>query len=241
LTSQNVASEEAITSASLAPRWHTAALIALLLCVALTGTLLQHYGASSGRASAALGSVSSRILGQYAPLLLVNWGLCAYCCVLFRERNALPQLLGLRWHNARRTCGDLALAGGGFLLIMIVEFVSARLFAAGQNAAIARLLPSTVAERLTWVLVALSVGFCEEVVYRGYLQSQLTAFSASRAVGVIGQALLFGLAHLEQGPALALRIGTYGLVFGLLAQFRRSLLPGIVCHVLVDLAAVFLH
>jgi membrane protease YdiL (CAAX protease family) len=231
----------ASTSASLAPRWHTAVLIALLLCVALTGTLLQRYGASNGHVSAPPGSGSSRLFAQYLPILLANWGLFAYCCWLFRERDALPQLLGVRWLSMRRAFGDLALAGGGFVAIMLAEFVSARLSAAGQNAALTSLLPSTVAERLTWVLVAVSVGFCEEVVYRGYLQSQLTAFSASRAVGVIGQALLFGLAHLEQGPPLALRIAGYGLLFGLLAQYRRSLLPSIICHVCVDLAAVFLR
>jgi uncharacterized protein len=240
LTEANVSNAES-TSASLAPRWHTAALIALLLCVALTGTLLQQYGASDAHTSAPRGSRSSRVIAQYVPILLANWGLLAYCCWLFREPGALPQLLGVRWLSVRRALGDLALAAGAFVAILLVEFVSARLFAAGQNAAITSLLPSTVAERLTWVLVAVSVGFCEEVVYRGYLQSQLTAFSASRAVGVIGQAVLFGLAHLEQGPQPALRIAGYGLLFGLLAQYRRSLLPSIVCHVCVDLAAVFLR
>jgi uncharacterized protein len=150
-------------------------------------------------------------------------------------------LLGRRWRTAGRAFTDLACALAGFFVIMGVEFASARLFVVGRNAAIAALLPSTGAERLTWIAVAVSVGFCEEVVYRGYLQTQLGAFTRSRVLGVVLQALLFGLAHLEQGPAAAARIAGYGLLFGALAQFRRSLLPGIACHVAVDLAAVFLR
>jgi membrane protease YdiL (CAAX protease family) len=111
----------------------------------------------------------------------------------------------------------------------------------GRNAAIAQLLPSTEAERLTWLVVAVSVGFCEEVVYRGYLQTQLAAFTRSRTLGVALQAALFGIAHLEQGPASALRIGAYGLVLGVLASARGSLLPGMLCHIGIDLASGLLR
>jgi CAAX protease family protein len=226
--------------ATLAPRWHTAALVGLLLAVALTGTLLQRYGAHSS-ALAAPARAESRIFAQYLPLLVVNWGLVLYTCWLFRGRNVLPDLLGRRWSNVGRAATDLGLGLGGVLVVMSVELVCARLFPVGRNAAIAALLPSTGAERLTWAFVALNVGFCEEVVYRGYLQTQLAAFTRSRALGVVMQAALFGVAHLEQGPATALRIALYGLLLGALAQLRQSLLPGIVCHVALDLAPVFLR
>ena len=222
---------------ALAPRWHTGALVSLLLAVALTGTLLQRYGASAGALRAPVVSSAARILSQYLPVLLVNAGLLVYCCWLFRAPHTLPALLGERWHPARRAAVDLALAVVSAVVICTLEHYLARPLALGmgRNAAIASLLPSTGAERLTWALVALCVGFCEEVVYRGYLQTQLAAFSGSVAWGVALQAVLFGLAHLEQGLAAALRIGFYGLLLGLLAHFRRSLLPGIVCHVGLDL------
>ena len=226
--------------ATLAPRWHTAALVALLLAVALTGTLLQLYGAPTSAAAPEPRGNASPIFARYFPLLVVNWSLVVYCSRLFRGRNALPDLLGQRWHTVGRAFTDLACALVGFFVIIAVEFTFARLFAVRRNAAIAALLPSTGAERLTWGVVAMSVGFCEEVVYRGYLQTQIAAATRSRALGVVLQALLFGLAHLEQGPAAAARIAGYGLLFGVLAQFRRSLLPGIACHVAVDLAAGFL-
>ncbi len=221
---------------ALAPRWHTALLVALILAVAITGTLLEQHAAPV----AAQSPVESRIVRQYLPLLLVNWGLTAYVCRLFLTHSTLPALLGRRWNEGGLLL-DLLLAFVLGMLIVALESLALHGNGAGRNAATWALLPSTEAERLTWLLVALSVGFCEEVVYRGYLQTQLGAFSGHPAIGVVAQAVLFGLAHLEQGVASALRVTGYGLVFGALAQFRRSLLPGIVCHVGIDLASAFLR
>jgi membrane protease YdiL (CAAX protease family) len=228
-------------NAPLAPRWHTLALVGLILGVSLSGTLLARYGARVPAVRAPQGTASARIFSQYLPLLLVNWGLVVYCVRLFRKRGALSELLGERWSSAWRAFSDLAAASACFCLIMLSEFACARLFSVGRNAAIASLLPSTEAERLTWLVVALSVGFCEEVVYRGYLQTQLAALTRSPSLGLLLQAMLFGIAHLDQGLPLALRIAEYGLLFGVLARVRRSLWPGILCHVAVDLAAVFLR
>jgi membrane protease YdiL (CAAX protease family) len=237
LVVESPSSANARTAAMLAPRWHTAALAALLLAVALTGTLLEHFAALQSGTSAPLQApTASRIWGQYVPLLAVNWGLFLYCAVLFRKPNALPALLGARWHTPRRAAVDLALALALIVVVVSVELAWSYLFGSGRNAAIAALAPSTEAERLTWAFVAVSVGFCEEIVYRGYLQTQLGAFTHNPASGVALQAVLFGLAHLEQGAAAALRIALYGMLLGTLAQFRRSLLPGIACHIAIDLA-----
>jgi len=169
------------------------------------------------------------------PILVVNFGLVLYTCRMFRERNALPALLGTRWHSVQRASVDLAFALLGLVVILSSELIFTKLFAVGRNAAISSLLPSTGAERLTWVLVAIGVGFCEEIVYRGYLQTQLTAFTGRASVGVVLQAALFGIAHLEQGAGAAFRVGIYGLLFGVMARSRRSLLPSIACHISIDL------
>ena len=227
-------------SGSLAPWWHTTPLIVLIVAVAITGIALQ-FTASSGVAQLAPRAPApppnARILSQYLPLLLVNGGLTAYVSRVLRPRNALPDLLGRRWHTARQALTDLSFALALLLFIQAFEALSVHALPPGRNAALRALLPSTEAERLTWLLVALSVGFCEEVVYRGYLQKQLSAFTGSPSLGIALQALLFGLAHAEQGVGPALRIALYGLALGILAQYRKSLLPGIVCHLLIDLAS----
>jgi membrane protease YdiL (CAAX protease family) len=228
--------ELGVKERALAPRWHTAILVALMLAVAISGALLQRRGFSPG---ATANAAASRVLSQYLPILGVNWGLVLYVSRLFRSRNALPDLLGRRSGSWRRAAVDLALAFAACLLILLLNVLYARHFGAGRSAAVSALLPSTGAERLIWVLVAVSVGFCEEVVFRGYLQTQLAAFTGSTSAGVALQAALFGIAHAEQGWTMALCVAGYGLIFGVLARLRRSLWPGIASHIAIDLLSGF--
>ena len=212
---------------------HTAALIVVILAVAITGTLLTQRGALPAL-TAPQTAFANRIVSQYLPLLLVNVSLTLYVSTGFGRGCALSALLGRVPRSFARASGDLAWAGFAFLLIqLIARFGHAA--GAGRNAALAALLPGTVAERLTWLLVAFSVGCCEEIVYRGYLQRQLIAFSGRVKVGILLQALLFGIAHAEQGVRAAAVIAVAGLVFGTLAWYRQSLVPGMVCHVAIDL------
>jgi len=229
------------TDATLAPRWHTAVLVALIVAVAITGTLLGLARADGEAPARPVLSPGSRILFAYLPLIFVNLGLVVYTTQLFREHNALPALLGRAFDTPRRAASDFALATACFIVICGLEFSFQTLAPLGHNAALARVLPSTGAERLTWVAVALCVGFSEEVVYRGYLRTQLAAFTRSPALGVALQAVLFGLAHLDRGAAFGVRAALYGTLFGLLAQARRSLWPGILCHVSLDLAGALLR
>lgn len=213
--------------APLAPLWHTASLIALMLSVAAIGTLLS-YGAPAGAPAP-----RARVLAVYGPLLAVEWGLTFYVCRVGRARNALSSLLGRRWNGVGRACGDAVLAVLGWV---VVEASEAR-FGAWRNAAVSAMLPHALAERIAWVAVAASVGFCEEVIYRGYLQTQLTAFTRSASVAIALQAILFGIAHGEQGAATAIRFAVYGLGFGAVARWRASLVPGILCHVGIDVVS----
>jgi len=211
-----------------------------MLAVATAGTLLEHAGSRQAASVVHPSSAGDRIWGQYLPLLLVNGLLVLYVARLFRPRNVLPQLIGRGFRGSADDLVDLLYASLAFAFIVAVEALTRSLFA-GRNAAVSALLPSTEAERLTWLFVASSVGFCEEVVYRGYLQTQLSAFTRSARLGVLLQAALFGVAHLEQGAGAALRIGVYGLVLGALARHRGSLVPGIACHIGIDLAGGLLH
>ena len=236
-------SELRVKAGELAPRWHTAMLVALMLAVAISGTLLLGHGTAAAPVAALPGTAAaplgSRVLSQYLPILIVNWGLVLYVSCLFRTRNALPDLLGAGWRSSGRAAVDLALALAACLLIQLLHVLYVRHFGVGRSAAVSALLPSTGAERLIWVLVAVSVGFCEEVVFRGYLQTQLAAFTGSASVGLALQALLFGIAHAEQGWPMALCIAGYGVVFGVLARVRGSLWPGIVSHIVIDLLSGF--
>jgi membrane protease YdiL (CAAX protease family) len=243
LTTRSEARANALGAPELAPYWHTAALVGLQLCVAITGTVLQHASRLPPQPAAPV-PTETRLWALYLPLLVVNWGLVLYVCRLFRSGNALPSLIGKRWRSWPQAGLDLLLALAACVLVQSIEVLAARYLgtpSAGRNAALAALHPRTGAERLTWAFVAVNVGGCEEIVYRGYLQTQLTALTGYSAVGIALQAILFGVAHAEQGLAAAVRIAVYGAIFGCLAHFRRSLLPSMASHVAIDVASSFLR
>ena len=178
----------------------------------------------------------------YAQITLVAWGLLFYVCRVGRRRSAFSALVGEGWdERPPRGHRPRSRGGGVDFFIQACELGWMWLFAPSGGTAVAAILPHTALARAAWVVVSVSVGLSEEVVYRGYLQSQLAAFTGRPRAAWALQALLFGLAHAEQGASAMARLAVYGLALGALARWRRSLLPGILCHVWTDLASGLLH
>jgi uncharacterized protein len=107
---------------------------------------------------------------------------------------------------------------------------------AKATADVRKLLPSTSAERLAVIPLALTAGFCEEFLYRGWLLN-LTGYAfKSIWVGLLISSILFGFAHLYQGRKGMLGTGILGLViFGLIYIASGTLLPGQILHTALDL------
>jgi membrane protease YdiL (CAAX protease family) len=202
----------------------------LIVSVAAVGTCMAWHEASPEAIAN-----PSRLQAVYVPSILVDWGLVLYVCRLGRGRSFLVPIVGALPLRARALFVDAALALGAWWLIELTELFFAHLLGHGHRA-VGAMLPRTPLERAVWGAFALSAGFCEEVVYRGYLQTEIGA-RTTRLKGVLLQAVLFGVAHAEQGAWGAVRIGLYGLWLGLLAEERRSLVPGILCHVGIDVAS----
>ncbi len=103
-----------------------------------------------------------------------------------------------------------------------------------RSAAVSPLIPHNRIERAWFVPLAITAGLCEEFVYRGFL---LWVFRAW--LGLWGAALAstvaFGFAHAYQGRRGAIRAGTLGAVFVILAIVMGSVVPGMVLHALLDL------
>ena len=92
------------------------------------------------------------------------------------------------------------------------------------------LLPRTGLEIVVWIATAASAGFCEEFVFRGYVQRQILSLSQSTWVSVVCQGLVFGVMHAYQGWRAVVLISVIGMLFGGLAAWRRTLRIGMVAH-----------
>lgn len=229
-------------TAPLAPKWHTALLIVGLSSVGLLGYWASRQQLGATEPLPPMGA-TFRIFAVYAPMIAVQAAIVGYVVRLGRPRSALRSLIGRGWDSPRRAGEDLGLSLVAWLFVLGGETLWARLSLsrASVSAPVAAVLPHTAIERAAWVLVALSVGFAEELTYRGYLQTQLAAFTRNVTIGIVLSALLFGAVHAEQGVATALRFTVYGLGFGLLAHRRKSLVAGIVCHSWIDVVGGLLR
>jgi membrane protease YdiL (CAAX protease family) len=97
------------------------------------------------------------------------------------------------------------------------------------------LLPSSTQERLLWVLVAISAGVCEEMVFRGWLLWMLHGQMGLSGAALIGvAAALFGLAHIYQRASGVILTAFAGALFCVLYVATGSLLVPIVLHIIVD-------
>jgi hypothetical protein len=90
-------------------------------------------------------------------------------------------------------------------------------------------------------LLALSAGFCEEFIYRGYLLRQFRSWTGSITLAIVFQAILFGFAHAAMPWQMVVTSACYGLLLGGLAVWRRSLVPGMFVHTAFDLLVLAVH
>jgi hypothetical protein len=217
-------------SQSIAPAWHTAGVLLLLLGLVALGL------ATRGAISA--GHASHRALG-YSITIAAEWLIVGFIALGSRWGGASLRTLAGRiapdWRSILRDLGlavaylvaaNLILAGLGQLL--------ARIMGPASQGFLNGLLPQGPLESALFLLLAFTAGFCEETIFRGYLQRQFTVWTGSAAAGIVIQGVLFGAAHAYQGLNQVVIIAVYGCMFGLMALWRQSLRPGMIAHFVQD-------
>ncbi|WP_239537605.1 CPBP family intramembrane glutamic endopeptidase [Dyella mobilis] len=108
------------------------------------------------------------------------------------------------------------------------------------------MLPVSRQERRWWVLLSLSGGIGEELLYRGFLlqyfRGQLIGGPGTGLIWAwVLSSLAFGLGHVYQGKRGVLETTTAGAVFGMLAILSGGLALPILMHILIDLRILLVY
>ena len=217
----------------IAPAWHTIVFIAIFVGISVVGGFFQHAVKQHPQAA---GPRANAVPG-YVSVLISEWLLVLYVRAGVHKRGVrLRDLVGGRWATPRDVMKDIALAAA---LWALWTFLQNPHILGGTNAA-QGLLPQGMLESLVWIPLALSAGFCEELVFRGYLQRQFQAVTGNAGLAVLFQAIVFGVGHLYEGIAPVGLITLYGVLYGLLAVWRKSLRPGMIAHAWSDIFGVII-
>jgi membrane protease YdiL (CAAX protease family) len=214
----------------IAPVWHTVLFVLLLLAFSYLGAKSTH-------------PVESKYghIAQYATMIVSEWLMVLYTWWGVRKRGrTLRSLIAGRWNSFEAVLLDIGIALAFWLCALLV--LGALGYALRMTTtqgveqvkrAIQFLAPQTPAQLAVFIVLSLTAGFCEELIFRGYFQQQFIAFS-NTWIGIVASGVLFGVGHGYQGWKQMVRIAVFGVMFGVLAHFRKSLRPGMIAHAWTD-------
>ena len=202
---------------------HTLFLVFVLSVVAVIGYFSVHRQG---------GGQQPHRLFFYLTTIAWEWILVAYVHRGLRHRGkSIRNIAGKSWKSASDFFIDIAIAFGFWIAaIFVLSLVAHAVGSNGMSQAARLLAPQGPFESLLWIALAVTAGICEETIFRGYLQRQFVAWTRSAPIGVLLSAALFGAGHIYQGAKATVVIGVYGLMFGILAEARKNLRPGIITH-----------
>jgi hypothetical protein len=213
----------------IAPLWHTLVFVLFIIGYA-------YYGRTTVPRVEAL-HLKSKV-SLYFFMILLELLLLSYVWFLGVRPagGSFRGLIGGKWNRFGDVMRDIGVAFM-FWLVVIVILVGLQL-SIGKSPQTARavfmLAPGSLTEVIVWIALSATAGFCEEFIFRGYLQKQLRAITGSDAAAVAMQAVCFGIAHSYQGVKSMVTITVYGALFGILAVHRKSLRPGMIQHAMQD-------
>jgi uncharacterized protein len=200
------------------------------------GTLAQHAPTGSGAAPSS-GHLArhSQAIHIYLAAIVMDCLLLYYCWVGVHYRGGnLQTLSGGRWTSWKGLATDVAIATPFWVLWEGAAYGIHWLLGTSSAKTVDSLLPQSLLEILIWIATSITAGICEEMAFRGYVQKQFHALTGSVVMAVLAQGLVFGLFHSYQGWKNVVVISVLGVLYGILAAWRRNLRANILVHAWTD-------
>jgi len=135
------------------------------------------------------------------------------------------------WAPVVAVAGVMALQVGAGIRIARLDGDKARL--REQLGSTARMMPREARELPAWLGLSLTAGFCEELLFRGFVVWTLQPLVGAWPAAVASVAL-FSVAHAYQGREGLARTAMMGAAFAAIVALAGSLWPAIVFHAALD-------
>jgi membrane protease YdiL (CAAX protease family) len=214
----------------LAPTWHTAALIVFLIALAI-------YGAFYGPTVASSAPYTLRMLISSIQRLFL---LGAVVGGIYHRSTFLQSTLT---HRARPWTNEF---GTGIIVYIMgltasisAVFIRFLLHRPTHeiNPGLLAVIPHTPAQLPAWLLVSLVAGVGEEIIFRGYLLRQFTAWTGRVPIAIAAISLIFGVMHLYEGLPVVVALMLLSALYCIVTLHRGNLRAVIIAHTLQDFFA----
>jgi uncharacterized protein len=188
---------------------------------------------------------STARLRYYRSSLIWKYALSLVVVALFLAND--QDASGIRFVHSGATAPvlmveiTLGVALGGIIVFWRARRPASRIRLARSIRGFADLLPRTVAERRTWILVAITAGVTEELLYRGFVLWVLAHLfpNADTFTLLCVGGVIFGFAHLYQGTKGVILTALLGVVLGQV-MIAAGLLAAMAIHTLIDLRVLLI-
>lgn len=181
-------------------------------------------------------SLRPNLIPGYLESLAFDWGIFFYAWLGVKQKGGNLATLSGRWRRVSEVLRDVGIAIPFWVVWELVAHGATTLLTSspGKTSDV-WITPRGVLEVGLWIAVSCSAGFCEEVIFRGYLLKQFGALTKSLWTGLLVQAIGFGAIHPFKGWRYVVVVIVLGVLYGLLAVWRRDLKPGMLAHGLSDI------
>jgi uncharacterized protein len=106
---------------------------------------------------------------------------------LKRRGLSVGSLVSGRWQNFGAFFKDLGLDVGFLVVVVPLIGVLVHFIGWDANDNVANITPKTVFELVVWLGLAATGGFCEELIFRGYLARQFNAWTRQLCITTVLQ------------------------------------------------------
>ena len=193
------------------------------------------------RADVAAGKPSARV-SAYRRGVLGEWAFTIAAIAIWTTfaRPWSAMRLGLP-HGWRLAVGILFVLVAVALVVLQLWSVARlpverRVAARPKLRNVAFMLPRTAREEGWFLALSTTAGFCEELLYRGYLPWFFAPWLGS--VGAMALVVvLFGIGHAYQGRSGAVKATLAGAFMAALVLVTDSLIPAMAVHALIDIGS----
>jgi membrane protease YdiL (CAAX protease family) len=211
----------------IAPSGHTLAVLVVLGFLAVSGYLRAH-------ATPPASDYLLRSLSAIVSQVLLTGAVIAG--IYRRGRFFQSTLLNRRVSWQQDLAQGLLVYMGGVLIVLLPAMVAGVLhIQSPDRSLLAAMLPHAWWHMLPWLGISLCAGIGEELVFRGYLLQQGTAWLGSARWSIVLTSLLFGVMHAYEGWVAVLSLTMLAGFYAVVTVRSGHLRAAIVAHVLQDL------